>query len=76
MNTDKTSNYKLGDFDVWYEPCEKCGYDTGKSEVPKDGNKTCWKCGNFVRRDYSARALKKNKINLNNGKLKLRKLNF
>ena len=54
-----TVNYKLGDYDVWYQPCEKCGYDTGKSEIPKDGNKRCWKCGNYVKRDYTARALKK-----------------
>ena len=49
----------LGDFDVWYKPCTRCGYDTGKSTKPKDGNKTCWKCGNFVQRDYTDRALKK-----------------
>lgn len=52
---------KLGDYDIWYQPCEKCGYDTGKSTIPKEGNKTCWKCGNFVKRDYSARALKPQK---------------
>jgi hypothetical protein len=49
----------LGDFDIWYKPCTRCGYDTGKSTKPKDGNKTCWKCGNFVQRDYTDRALKK-----------------
>jgi len=54
-----TVSYKLGDFDVWYEPCERCGYDTGKSTIPKKGNKTCWRCGNYVKRDYSERALKK-----------------
>lgn len=54
-----TVNYKLGDFDVWYQPCTKCGYDTGKSSIPKEGNKTCWRCGNYISRDYSARALKK-----------------
>ena len=48
-----------GDYDIWYKPCEKCGYDTGKSTIPKEGNKTCWKCGSFVSRDYSDRALKK-----------------
>ena len=52
---------RLGDYDVWYKKCERCGYDTGKSTIPKDGNKTCWKCGNFVSRDYSDRALKKGK---------------
>jgi len=49
----------LGDFDVWYKPCTRCGYDTAKSTKPKDGNKTCWKCGNFIQRDYTDRALKK-----------------
>ena len=52
--------YTLNDFDVWYKPCERCGYDTAKSTKPKENNKTCWKCGNFVSRDYSERALKKN----------------
>ena len=52
---------KLGDYDVWYKPCERCGYDTGRSSTPKEGNKTCWRCGNFVKRDYSDRALKKNR---------------
>lgn len=46
------------DYDVWYKPCEKCGYDTAKSTKPKDGNKTCWSCGNFVYRDFTKRALK------------------
>jgi hypothetical protein len=49
---------KIGDYDVWYKPCSKCGFDTGKSTVPKEGNKTCWKCGNSIQRDYSDRALK------------------
>ena len=49
----------LGDFDVWYKPCTRCGYDTAKSTKPKEGNKTCWKCGNFVQRDYTDRTLKK-----------------
>jgi len=44
---------------IFKKPCIKCGYDTGKSTTPTEGNKTCWKCGNFVRRDYSNRALKK-----------------
>ena len=51
-------DYVLGDFDVWYKPCEKCGHDTAKSTKPKENNKTCWKCGNFISRDYSERALK------------------
>jgi hypothetical protein len=49
---------RIGDFDVWYEPCTNCGYDTGRSEPPKEGNKTCWKCGHPVKRDFSERALK------------------
>ena len=50
---------KLGDYDTWYKACEKCGYNTGKSTPPKEGNKRCWKCGNYVKRDYTYRALKK-----------------
>lgn len=49
---------RLGDYDIWYKPCENCGYDTGKSTLPKEGNKTCWKCGSFIDRDYTDRALK------------------
>lgn len=47
-----------GDYDVWYQKCEHCGHDTGKSIIPKEGNKTCWKCGSSIKRDYSERALK------------------
>jgi len=58
----KMKSRTLGDYDIWYQKCERCGYDTGKSTPPKEGNKTCWRCGNYVRRDYSDRALK-GKIN-------------
>jgi tRNA(Ile2) C34 agmatinyltransferase TiaS len=47
---------KMGDYDRWFQPCTKCGYDTGKAGK-KPGNR-CWKCGNYLRRDYSDRALK------------------
>lgn len=53
-------NKTLGDFDVWYKPCERCGYDTGKSRKLEDAR--CWKCGEIIRRDYSERALKTSKI--------------
>jgi hypothetical protein len=46
----------LGDFDVWYLPCERCGYDAAKSS--KADVKYCWKCGNRVYRDFTDRALK------------------
>lgn len=59
----------IGDYDVWYKPCEKCGYDTGKSEIPKDGNKRCWKCGNYVKRDFSDRALKATQESYKNGNI-------
>lgn len=50
---------KLGDYERWYKPCKKCGYDTGKSTPPPEGeNKRCWKCGEFVERDYTDRSLK------------------
>ena len=47
---------EIGDYDIWYKPCEHCGYDTGKSSV-KSLNR-CWKCGRQIVRDYSNRALK------------------
>lgn len=50
---------KLGDYDVWYKPCEKCGYDTAKST--KKSKPKCWKCGNYIYRDYGERALKHSK---------------
>ena len=49
---------KLKDYDVWYEPCERCRYDTGKCPKTMD-NKRCWQCGNRVKRDFTDRALKK-----------------
>lgn len=51
MSNDK----KLGDYDIWYKPCENCGYNTGKST---GGSNRCWKCGRTILRDYSDRALK------------------
>ena len=48
--------HKLGDYDIWYEPCGHCGYDTGKSV--KLANPRCWKCGRQISRDYSDRALR------------------
>ena len=49
---------KLGEFNIYYKPCKKCGYDTGKSTKPKNEVKRCWKCGGILYRDYSTRALK------------------
>ena len=52
--------YRLGDYDIWYKPCEKCGYDTAKnSRLREDATPRCWRCGSRVHRDYSERALKK-----------------
>ena len=48
---------KLGDFDRWFKPCIKCGFDAGK--VGKHSDNKCWKCGARLSRDYSDRALKK-----------------
>lgn len=53
---DKTER-TLGDYDIWYEQCKKCGHDTGKSRKLEDPR--CWKCGGRINRDYSERALKK-----------------
>ena len=52
-------SYTLGDYDVWYKPCSKCGYDTARST--ERSKPRCWKCGNRIARDYSDRALKANK---------------
>ncbi len=49
--------YALGDFDIWYDPCGNCGYDTAKSTAKSEPR--CWKCGYKIHRDYSERALKK-----------------
>lgn len=48
---------KLGDYDRWFKPCSKCGYDAGKAG--QSSSSKCWKCGNQLQRDYSERALKK-----------------
>lgn len=48
---------KMGDFDRWFNPCEKCGYDAGR--VGEKSEAKCWKCGSRLTRDYSERALKK-----------------
>ncbi len=50
-------NYKLGDFDVWYKDCVKCGFKTGKATQKLDNR--CWKCGSRLERDFSDRAIKK-----------------
>lgn len=47
---------KLGDYNRWFKPCEKCGYDGGKAG--KNSINRCWKCGHRLSRDYSDRALK------------------
>lgn len=52
----EVGKHTLGDFDVWYKPCEHCGYDTGKAN--KEDIKNCWSCGRRIYRDYSKRALK------------------
>ena len=49
-------SHKLGDYDRWFKPCEKCGHDSGKAGEKSKAK--CWKCGSPVYRDYSDRALK------------------
>jgi hypothetical protein len=51
----KMSN--LGDYDRWFKPCVRCGYDAGK--VDPGTEMRCWKCGGMVELDYTDRALKK-----------------
>lgn len=59
----RTECHKLGDYDIWYKPCKRCGYDTAKSS--KRSENRCWKCGNTIQRDYSDRALKENRWSWN-----------
>lgn len=47
---------KLGDYDRWFKPCKKCGFDSGKKTLKCEAR--CWKCGSRISRDYSDRALK------------------
>jgi predicted nucleic acid-binding Zn ribbon protein len=56
--SDSKKPRRLGDYDIWYKPCENCGYDTAKSREFKDTPR-CWRCGGRIRRDFSERALKK-----------------
>jgi len=46
----------LGDYDIWFKPCNNCGYDTGKATAKSKPR--CWRCGHNIVRDYSNRALK------------------
>lgn len=50
---------KLGDYDIWFKDCQKCGFKSGR-KVDKCDDR-CWKCGSPIDRDYSDRALKKNR---------------
>ena len=54
----ENQNRVLGDFDVWYLPCNHCGYRTGKST--KRSEPRCHSCGRPIERDYSDKALKIN----------------
>ena len=47
---------RVCDYDRWFEPCKKCGFDTGRAGI--NSKPICWRCGNQIRRDYSKRALK------------------
>lgn len=50
---------KLGDYDRWFKPCANCGHDSGRKSDEFEAR--CWKCGRKIDRDYSDRALKKNR---------------
>lgn len=54
-----TDQRKFADYDRWFEPCVKCGFDSAKSSEKSTAR--CWKCGGHLSRDYSDRALKANK---------------
>lgn len=50
----------LGEYNRWFKPCERCGYDSGR--VSEKCEARCWKCGYPIKRDFSERALKINSI--------------
>ena len=50
------SPLKIKDYDRWFLPCKKCGYDVGRVSIVS--KPTCWRCGTFLKRDYTKRALK------------------
>ena len=53
-------SHKFSDYDRWFLPCDKCGYEIGR--LGKKSKANCWKCGNInITRDYSDRALKENR---------------
>jgi predicted amidophosphoribosyltransferase len=52
------TNKIIDDYDIWYIPCVYCGYDTKKGTAKSNH---CWKCGRPLQRDFSKRALKKEK---------------
>lgn len=57
--SDRDRNHKLSEYNRWFKPCDRCGYDTGRASEKSEAR--CWKCGNFITRDYSNRALKNRK---------------
>lgn len=57
-----TKERVIGDYDVWFKPCEHCGHDTGRVSIRSKGRGRCWKCGRTITRDFSDIALK-NKAN-------------
>lgn len=52
----KVENLLSKHFDIYYLPCENCGYQTGK--CTEESNKKCWKCGKVIHRDRSYKTLK------------------
>jgi len=50
----------LGDYDIWFKPCENCGYDTAKASAKSEAK--CWRCGSRISRDYTERVLKPPKV--------------
>ena len=55
----KPAGRKMGDYDLWFKDCDKCGYKIGR--MSENSTRKCWKCGNIrLQRDLSDRALKVN----------------
>lgn len=59
---------KINDYDIWFQPCNNCGYDTGKATAKSE--RRCWRCGQQISRDYSDRALKTHNQPLDTGRQK------
>ena len=58
---DKKPARKMKEYDLWFKPCSKCGYNIGR--MSESSERKCWKCGSHnLERDYSDKTLKINRM--------------